>query len=104
MQRENTIALTCKVESTNACVYRMNKSAHDAIGTARERCYKHAWVLDLDNSKFFDTINHELLMKAVSLHVKDAWMVLYIKHWLKVPYKDKDDVIMERNAGVPQGV
>lgn len=42
-------------------------------------------------------------MKAVSLHVKEAWMVLYIKHWLEVQYKDKDDIIMERNAGVPQG-
>ncbi len=44
--------------------YRPNKSAHDAIAKARERCMKYPWVLDMDISKFFDTINHELLMKA----------------------------------------
>lgn len=38
--------------------YRPNKSAHDAIAKARERCFKYAWVLDMDISKFFDTICH----------------------------------------------
>ena len=35
--------------------YRPNKCAHDAIAKARERCFKYAWVLDMDISKFFDT-------------------------------------------------
>lgn len=34
---------------------------------AKDCCYVNPWVLDMDISKFFDTINHELLMKAVSL-------------------------------------
>jgi len=83
--------------------YRPNKSAHDAIAKARERCFKYAWVLDMDISKFFDTIDHELLMKAVRIHVKERWMLLYIERWLKVPYEDKEGNRTERMMGVPQG-
>lgn len=67
--------------------YRPNKSAHDAVAKAKERCMKYAWVLDMDICKFFDTINHELLMKAVRKHVEEKWMILlYIERWLNVPY------------------
>lgn len=83
--------------------YRPNKCAHDAIAKARERCFKYAWVLDMDISKFFDSIDHELLMKAVHIHVKERWMLLYIERWLKVPYEYKDGNRTERVQGVPQG-
>lgn len=83
--------------------YRPNRSAHDALGCARERCWKYAWVLDMDISKFFDTIDHQLLMKAVKLHVKERWIILYIERWLKVPYQNADRSLIERTCGVPQG-
>lgn len=83
--------------------YRPNKSAHDAVAKAREQCMKYPWVLDMDISKFFDTINHELLMKAVRKHVEEKWMLLYIERWLKVPYQTKDGTMIERTMGVPQG-
>jgi RNA-directed DNA polymerase len=83
--------------------YRPAKSAHDAIGKARERCFKYGWVLDMDISKFFDTIDHSLLMKAVERHVPERWMLLYIERWLKVPYQTKDGELIERTMGVPQG-
>lgn len=54
--------------------YRPERSAHDAIGVARERCWRYPWVLDLDISKFFDTINHDLLMKALRLHTDIPWV------------------------------
>lgn len=38
--------------------YRPGKSAHDAVGQARERCWRRAWVLDLDIKAFFDSIDH----------------------------------------------
>ena len=47
--------------------FRPNKSAHDAVAKADERCMRYSWVLDMDISKFFDTIDHELLMKAVCM-------------------------------------
>lgn len=83
--------------------FRPNKSAHDAIAKADERCWRYSWVLDMDISKFFDTIDHELLMRAVRRHVTERWMLLYIERWLKVPYQMKDGTIIERAMGVPQG-
>jgi RNA-directed DNA polymerase len=83
--------------------YRPNRSAHDALSKARERCWRYDWVLDMDISKFFDTIDHDLLMKAVERHVQEKWILLYIKRWLKVPYATQNGERIERNMGVPQG-
>jgi len=83
--------------------YRPNRSAHDAIAKAQERCWKYAWVLDLDISKFFDTIDHELLMKAIEKHVKVKWILLYIKRWIEVPYAKSNGEQIKRTMGVPQG-
>lgn len=83
--------------------YRPHRSAHDAIAKAEKRCWEYAWVLDMDISKFFDTIDHQLLMRAVELHIKERWVLLYIKRWLKVPYQTKDGEQIERSMGIPQG-
>ena len=83
--------------------YRPNRSAHDAIAKARERCWKYNWVLDMDISKFFDSIDHELLIKAVKLHTDCVWVLLYIERWLKVPYELQDGSKIDRDKGVPQG-
>ena len=87
----------------NSYGYRPNRSAHQAVAAARERCLVYPWVLDMDISKFFDTIDHTLLMKAVELHVEERWILLYIKRWLVVPYETKDGERIERTMGVPQG-
>lgn len=52
---------------------------------------------------FFDTIDHELLMKAVRHHTSEPWIILYIERWLKVPYQTKDGEQIRRESGVPQG-
>lgn len=65
--------------------YRPEKSALDAVGKARENCWKYDWVLDLDIKGFFDNIDHDLLMKAVRHHTDDRWVLLYIERWLKAP-------------------
>ena len=92
-----------KVFHEDSYGFRPNKSAHDAIAKADERCWRYSWVLDMDISKFFDTIDHELLMKAVRRHVTERWMLLYIERWLKVPYQLKDGTLIKRTMGVPQG-
>jgi len=48
--------------------YRPGKSALDAVGVARRRCWRYAWVLDLDIKAFFDSIDTDLLMRAVRKH------------------------------------
>jgi group II intron reverse transcriptase/maturase len=83
--------------------YRPKRSAHQAVETARRRCWRYDWVLDLDIRKFFDTIDHDLLMKAVRRHTSEHWILLYIERWLKVPYQTKDGQSIARACGVPQG-
>ena len=63
--------------------YRPNKSALDAIGVTRQRCWRHDWVLEFDIKGLFDNIPHDLLMKAVRKHTKCKWIILYIERWLK---------------------
>lgn len=83
--------------------YRPNKSAPQAVGTCRERCWKYDWVLDVDIQKFFDTIDHDLVMKAVDKHCKESWMKLYIKRWLRALVQHKDGRVEEMLRGTPQG-
>lgn len=83
--------------------YRPGRSAHQALEAARRKCWKYDWVLDLDISKYFDTIDHTLLMKAVQRHTDCKWVLLYISRWLKVPYQLKDGTIIERDKGIAQG-
>lgn len=83
--------------------YRPGKSAIDAVETARRRNWEHDWVLDVDIQKFFDTINHELLMKAVNKHCDNRWMVLYIERWLKAPVEHADGRLEANLSGTPQG-
>lgn len=83
--------------------YRPGRSALDAINTARKRCWKRAWIVDLDVKGFFDNIDHDLLMKAVRYHQPPAWVVLYIERWLKAPVQMEDGTLVRRTKGTPQG-
>jgi RNA-directed DNA polymerase len=50
--------------------YRPGKSAIEAVGVARVRCWGEDWIIDLDIRQFFDSIDHELMMQAVRHHTK----------------------------------
>lgn len=83
--------------------YRPGRSAHQALEVTRRRCWRYDWVLDLDISRYFDTIDHALLMRAVRKHTDCKWALLYITRWLVMPYQLKDGTIVQRNKGVAQG-
>ena len=83
--------------------YRPNKSAIDAVGKARKRCWRYDYVIEFDIKGLFDNIDHELLMKAVELHTEEKWMKLYIRRWLTAPFVTKKGRVIERNSGTPQG-
>ena len=83
--------------------YRPGKSALDAVGRARERCWCNDWVLDLDIRAFFDSISHDLLLRAVRKHTDCAWVLLYIERWLKAPVQLEDGTLEPREKGTPQG-
>ena len=83
--------------------YRPGKSALDAVATARQRCWRSDWVIDLDIKGFFDNLDHDLVMKAVQHHDKTPWVLLYIERWLKAPVQRQDGSQQERTKGSPQG-
>ena len=83
--------------------YRPNKSAIDAIEITRKRCWKYEWVLEFDVKGLFDNIRHDYLIKLVERHTKEKWIIIYVKRWLKTPFKMQDGTIIERTAGTPQG-
>lgn len=83
--------------------YRPGRSALDAVGKARERCWKFDWVIDLDIKSFFDTIPWDLMEKAVAHHVELGWVRLYVRRWLQATVERKDGTRDERTRGTPQG-
>ena len=83
--------------------YRPGKSALEAVGQARQRCWKLDWVIDLDIKGCFDNIDHDLLRRAVKQHAKDTWAVLSIERWLKAPAQEEAGHVTERGKGTPQG-
>jgi len=83
--------------------YRPGRSAIDAVRTARQRCWRYDWVLDIDVKGYFDSIDWELLLKAVRHHTDCPWVRLYVERWLKAPVQMEDGSIVPRTAGTPQG-
>jgi group II intron reverse transcriptase/maturase len=83
--------------------YRPGKSALEAVGVARQRCWRYDWVLDLDIRRYFDSIDHTLLMRAVRKHTACTWVLLYIERWLKAPVQVADGPLEPREQGTPQG-
>ncbi len=82
--------------------FRPNRTTIMALARCRERCFEFDWVVDVDIEKFFDTIDHEKLMKAVKKHCPEKWMVLYIERWLEAGVM-LDGVVQKTEKGTPQG-
>lgn len=83
--------------------YRPGKSALDAVGVTRQRCWRYDWVFEFDIKGLFDNINHELLLRAVEKHAEQKWVRLYIERWLKAPIQLADGTLVERTKGTAQG-
>jgi RNA-directed DNA polymerase len=83
--------------------YRPGKSAIQALGVARQRCWRSDWVLDLDIKGFFDNIDHALLLRALRKHTACPWVLLYVARWLQAPVQGQDGTLIQRGQGVPQG-
>lgn len=83
--------------------YRPGRGAQDALAVTRKRCWERAWVLDLDIRAFFDSVPHDLLLKAVAHHTDERWVLLYIERWLKAPIQMPDGTLVERERGTVQG-
>ena len=87
----------------NSYGYRPGRSAKDAITKVKEYAeqgYVHAVSLDL--SKYFDTLNHEMLLNILRRNVKDERVIQWIKRYLKSGVME-NGVVMETEEGSPQG-
>jgi RNA-directed DNA polymerase len=88
----------------NSYGYRPLKSAHEAVDQVRKNSYAYDWVIDMDIQKFFDEIDHELMLKAVKHVIEEKWVMMYVERWLKMPVEKKDGTLEQRNGkGTPQG-
>ena len=62
-------------------------------------------MIDLDVQKFFDSVDHDLMVKAVEANITpdQRWVVLYVKRWLTAPILMPGGELVERDRGTPQG-
>jgi RNA-directed DNA polymerase len=83
--------------------YRPGKSALQAVGVTRQRCWQYDYLLEFDIKGLFDEIDHGLLLRAVDKHTDCRWVRLYIERWLVAPIQQADGTLEERTRGTPQG-
>lgn len=83
--------------------FRPGRSAHDAVGRARQHIAAgYRWVVDLDIEKFFDRVNHDVLMARVVRRVRDRRVLRVIRRYLQAGVME-DGLVSPRTEGTPQG-
>jgi RNA-directed DNA polymerase len=83
--------------------FRPGKSQHQAIKQAQEYvCSGLQWVVDLDLEKFFDRVNHDVLMSRIAKRVKDKRVLKLVRAFLNAGMMD-DGLVKPTEEGVPQG-
>lgn len=84
--------------------YRPMKNTHQAVSAVQKNVRVYPWVIDMDISSFFDSMSHELLMKAIERHVPEKWVKLYLTRWLESPIESWGGHQRTRaGEGTPQG-
>jgi RNA-directed DNA polymerase len=83
--------------------FRPGRRAHDAVKAARAfaQAGKHV-VVDVDLEKFFDRVNHDILIDRLSKRIADAGVIRLIRAYLSAGIMD-GGVVSERHLGTPQG-
>lgn len=83
--------------------FRPGRSAHDAVIAAQRYVAEgRVWVVDMDLEKFFDRVNHDILMSRVFHRVKDKRVLRLIGNYLKAGIMH-NGVVSARTEGTPQG-
>jgi RNA-directed DNA polymerase len=83
--------------------FRPGRSAHDAVQKARDYAQEgYRCVVDVDLEKFFDTVNHDILMHRLAGHVDDKPVLRLVRHILQAGVMVGGTVV-ERTQGTPQG-
>ena len=83
--------------------FRPGRSAHDAVLAAQRYVQEgRHWVVDVDLEKFFDRVNHDVLMGRLARRIDDSRLLRLIRRYLNAGLM-ADGVVMERTEGTPQG-
>jgi len=83
--------------------YRPDKSAHQAVEQIRKYVEQgYTWVIDADVEKFFDSVDHKLMMSFVAEEISDGKVLNLIESWLKAGVMNEGE-IEETTEGTPQG-
>lgn len=83
--------------------FRPNRSAHQAVKAARAYVQEgRRWVVDVDLEKFFDQVNHDILMSRLAKRIEDKRMLRLIRRYLEAGVM-ANGVVVERWEGTPQG-
>ena len=83
--------------------FRPGRNAHQALRRAQEYVASgKRWVVDIDLEKFFDRVNHDLLMSKLATKIGDARVLKLIRRYLQAGMM-KDGLVQPRQEGTPQG-
>ncbi|WP_239014382.1 group II intron reverse transcriptase/maturase [Archangium violaceum] len=83
--------------------FRPGRSAHDAVCEAQRYIQEgRSWVVDVDLEKFFDRVNHDVLMGRLEKRIGDKRVLRLIRRYLEAGIM-ANGVVMERYEGTPQG-
>jgi group II intron reverse transcriptase/maturase len=83
--------------------FRPGRSAHDAVKAAKRYVQEgRRWVVDVDLEKFFDRVNHDILMSKLAKKMEDKRMLGLIRRYLKAGMM-AEGVMVKREEGTPQG-
>lgn len=83
--------------------FRPGRRAHDAVRAAQRYIQSgKRWVVDVDLEKFFDRVNHDVLMGRLEKRIADKRMLATIRRFLSAGMM-ADGVVVERSEGTPQG-
>jgi RNA-directed DNA polymerase len=89
--------------SASSFGFRPRRSAHQALVRARKHIASgHRWVVDVDLEKFFDRVNHDVLMSRLARRVKDKRILGLIRRYLQAGMM-QDGLVSQRTEGTPQG-
>src|SRR6266496_2293832 len=83
--------------------FRPGRNAHQALRQARQYVASgKRWVVDMDLEKFFDRVNHDLLMSKLAAKIGDARVLTLIRRYLQAGMM-ADGLVQPRTEGTPQG-